>query len=217
MIGGNPFGASFNGAIDEAMIFNHAHDAAKIQSDYQAALSGAPTALKAGAASSAGHSMDGTEGANRIDGGNGGDIIRGHGGNDTLTGYGGDDVLFGGNGNDILSGSKGNDRLIGGRGDDMLIGGQGFDTLTGGAGHDLFVLLKGPAGNGRDVILDYQHGIDHIRFAGLAQVHGIADLAITHATDGTWQVAYRDEAGDASIEVHFSGLQLLTADDFRFV
>lgn len=105
----------------------------------------------------------------------------------TLTGSAGDDVLVGGNNDDTLTGSvwtraddplPGYDVLIGGAGDDRLEngviqdGGPGNDTLIttaphheetimiGGPGRDVFV----PGGNGDIRIMDFQDGVDQIKF-----------------------------------------------------
>jgi serralysin len=51
----------------------------------------------------------------------------------------------------------GDDRLDGGAGRDLLGGGSGHDRLTGGDGADRFVFQ---AGFGKDVILDFQAGVD---------------------------------------------------------
>ena len=105
----------------------------------------------------------------------------------TLTGSAGDDVLVGGNNDDTLTGSvwmraddplPGYDVLIGGAGDDRLEngviqdGGPGNDTLIttanhheetimiGGPGRDVFV----PGGQGDIRIMDFQDGVDQIKF-----------------------------------------------------
>ena len=73
------------------------------------------------------------------------------------------DVLKGTHGNDLLLGGGGRDELKGSGGNDILDGGVGNDKLQGGAGADVFVF----AGNwGSDVIVDYEHNIDHIEIRG---------------------------------------------------
>lgn len=105
------------------------------------------------------------------------DVINAQGGDDRIFGLSGNDLLRGGAGSDILLGEIGSDRLYGGTGDDTLVGGQGNDFLRGGfgadvlrgddsfgpLGHDTFVLA---AGEGSDIILDFQQGTDLIGLAG---------------------------------------------------
>jgi Ca2+-binding RTX toxin-like protein len=72
-------------------------------------------------------------------------------------------------------GSKFADNITGTNGDDILMGGGGGDTLTGGRGadyligssdaHDTFVyhnVNNSPAGNGRDIIVDFESNRDVI-------------------------------------------------------
>ena len=74
-----------------------------------------------------------------------------------------DDSLVGGDGDDRLFGNGGADTLDGGDGDDRLSGGEGNDMLIGGDGDDIFVLA---AGEGPDIIVDFEVGADLIGFAG---------------------------------------------------
>jgi Ca2+-binding RTX toxin-like protein len=91
----------------------------------------------------------------------------GGGGNDVIYGTAGANVLSGGAGgvNNLL-GFGGNDTLIGGSGTDALFGGAGKDQLTGGAGQDSFVYTalsnSGITASARDLIADFEQGIDHI-------------------------------------------------------
>ena len=62
-----------------------------------------------------------------------------------------------------MLGDKGNDLLEGNEDDDLLNGGQGDDTLRGGEGSDRFVLAPR---NGRDIIQDFEDGIDLLRLDG---------------------------------------------------
>lgn len=106
---------------------------------------------------------------NRIYGDLGNDQIIGLGGSDGLFGGKGRDTLDGGEKNDRLFGNAGNDRLFGGLGNDSLLGhrghdwlegGQGRDRLIGGSGADVFIFRDG---DGRDTILDFGRGNDHLR------------------------------------------------------
>lgn len=106
-----------------------------------------------------------------------GNEIDGAGGDDWLMGYAGDDNLQGGQGADNLLGGAGNDRLTGGAGDDVLTGDQ-----FGYFGSDVFIV---DGQSGRDVITDYQKGMDRIGITGLADdVFG---------TDGTLAAGYYDQ------------------------
>lgn len=87
--------------------------------------------------------------------------------NDTLDGRDGNDTLIGNGGNDILIGGAGNDSLIGGAGADRLFSGIGRDVMTGGGGADRFVFRTTTEsfGANRDIITDFQRGIDKIDLA----------------------------------------------------
>jgi|GEM_PF-3144117 len=149
--------------------------------------------------------------ADRLDGGAGDDLI---------VGGGGDDTLLGGTGNDSLAGDWGNDRLRGGAGDDTLRGGLGADRLTGGEGADTFTfaMLAAPAafgfeagsGAGRDVVLDFTPGEDHLRF------ESVSPDAVTWAVRATG-VLVTVAAPDGTIgEIWLAGATGLTADDLIF-
>jgi Ca2+-binding RTX toxin-like protein len=137
-------------------------------------------------------------GADRFDGGTGRDLGLGGTGNDTLAG---------GDGNDALFGESGADRLRGGAGDDLLAGDFGADILTGGAGADRFVF---GADNARDVVADFQDGIDRILFVEGPQ--RMADLRLTaidaDSTVVTWATG--------SLQVDGVARAALTAADFGF-
>ncbi len=96
--------------------------------------------------------------------------------NDTervLFGNRGDDTIIGGAGNDTIFGGQGNDVIVGGPGNDVLSGDRGLDTLTGGGGANQFVMA--PSGADRDVITDFQPGVDAIR---LPDDFGFANLQV---------------------------------------
>jgi Ca2+-binding RTX toxin-like protein len=98
----------------------------------------------------------------------------------SLTGTGQADTIVGG-GND--------DTINGGDGDDVITGGLGADTLTGGAGADVFVFGGGLESNDtvidteteyvtyRDVITDFQTGVDRLRFALTGQHVDVSEFA----------------------------------------
>lgn len=128
-------------------------------------------------------------GANRIDGGAGDDWLHyvssnlgvavnlatghaagGHATGDVITGIenimasNGHDQITGDGAANILYGLAGSDHISGGGGKDVLLGGAGKDFLTGGAGADTFYFGADAAG-ARDVIHDFQRGLDKIFLA----------------------------------------------------
>ncbi|MGF1523105.1 MAG: calcium-binding protein [Leptolyngbyaceae cyanobacterium] len=137
----------------------------------------------------------GTVGNDTIDGGEGDDFLRGDPNNQETQGglLGGDDFLEGGSGDDTLAGKGGNDILLGGTGVDVLWGDAGDDILRGGSGNDVlsgdnFSSLRGvdtfvlAAGEGTDLIVDFEVGKD---FIGLAGSLSIGQLAIIPDGDNT--------------------------------
>ncbi len=137
----------------------------------------------------------------------------GHTGNDTLDASLITDAifLFGYDGDDLLYGSSGNDTLVGGTGNDTLVGGAGNDWLAGGPGADMFVFRPG---FGRDVIADFQNGLDVINLAGHAGLHGFAGLQIQQFGAETL-IRTADNSPDLLILARFEA-DHLTADDFIF-
>ncbi len=118
--------------------------------------------------------LSGHTGDEEIIGRKGNDTIRGGDGADHLKGSQGRDVLFGDKGGDQIDGGKGGDTIRGGVGADTINGGsgrdriwadKGADTLTGGAGADKFNFRDSKA-SGNNQILDFEDGIDLIRFVG---------------------------------------------------
>ncbi len=109
----------------------------------------------------------GEDGDDSLGGGTGDDYLDAGAGNDLIGAGADNDELHGGTGNDFLGGGAGNDLLYGEDGSDKLNGGSGDDTLYGGAGADQFVFTQMTSGE-RDVIADFQDGIDTIRMHGIA-------------------------------------------------
>jgi Ca2+-binding RTX toxin-like protein len=72
----------------------------------------------------------------------------------------------------VLSGMLGADDLRGNGGDDTLVGGAGKDTLAGGTGADTFV-LGGADATSTDKIVDFDVGVDRIRF--FAKDYGLVE------------------------------------------
>jgi Ca2+-binding RTX toxin-like protein len=185
--------------------------------------------------------LTGTNAANGT--GNGGaNVIIGNNAANVLSGNGGDDRLYGAGGNDEFFGGSGNDRIFGGDGNDRIRGDDGQDTLHGGAGADRFILAKAsqsPAGQGRDVILDFSSAqgdrIDLSRidanakapgnkaftFIGADAFTGTAGQLHAVVKDGLLLVegdVNGDRTADFQIEVHgglgVQGVPTLHASDF---
>jgi Ca2+-binding RTX toxin-like protein len=108
------------------------------------------------------------------------------------------DNLISGNGAaNRIAGEAGDDIILGDAGADTMIGGGGSDRMRGGDGADLFV-LDVAAGDGVELILDFETGLDRLGFAALA----FADLgavgalgaglfhAGTAATEATHRILY---------------------------
>lgn len=191
--------------------------------------------------------------------GSGGDHLHGGSGNDFLFGSIGNDSLYGGNGNDTLIGGdyayersgRGDDYLNGGRGNDLLDGGGGVDTLVGGAGADTFrfgvagdivpVSGTGTGAGNRDVVMDFQQGVDVLDLSNFenwvspaytpaASVFLGENPAFGQSTG--LQVGYRIEGGHTIVqfiganlpgspwpapsgEIELAGVFHLTAQDFH--
>ncbi len=149
--------------------------------------------------------IKGGDGDDRLKGGEGDDRLNGQGDNDRLYGGEGDDELEGGEGNDILKGGDGEDELIGGEGNDILQGGEGADILEGGLGNDLLLggadedLFVFNAGDGRDVIRDFEPGIDSITLNGFdaAMVETAIDNAVE--TDDMLIITLDEASGDTLV------------------
>ncbi|MBY3171038.1 choice-of-anchor Q domain-containing protein [Rhizobium laguerreae] len=163
---------------------------------------------------------------------------------ENLTGSSYGDVLTGGNGgSNVLNGGAGADKLDGGAGGDIIIGGAGRDIMTGGISADTFV-FKAPteagSGSNRDVITDFQHGVDKIDIAAIdANGSGLGngtfhfqaqENALFDHKAGALAWHYDDQAGSANdatviqgdlngdgvhdFEVQLKGLVHVGAGDF---
>ena len=118
----------------------------------------------------------GQSGDDYLNGGDGNDLIFGGSGNDYINRSNGDDCVYGGSGDDVLEGGNGNDWLFGGRGDDYISAGGGDDILAGGSGSDTFFWEVGFA-EGRDVIKDFEFGVDAFEFRLQSILDWTPDLA----------------------------------------
>lgn len=154
--------------------------------------------------------MHGGFGADVMHGGAGNDVMYGEIGDDELFGETGMDTLYGGNGIDVLYGGADNDTLVGGTGGDVLDGGVGNDTMWGGYGADVFVFRDG---FGRDVIRDFDLGLDKIDLSGVTTITGWSDLNLTIAASGNVSIS----DGNDSIELTgITSIGQLQTSDFIF-
>lgn len=165
--------------------------------------------------------------------------VRGGSRADTITGNNVANVLIGNQGGDLLIGLAGDDRLIGGAGRDTLDGGIGRDVLTGGSERDFFVfnaVADSPAtARQRDIITDFETGIDRIDLSGIdanANVAGnqafsfIGAAAFSSGTPGQVRSTFNVNTGKTLVEadvngdavadfaVQLTGLITLQATDF---
>lgn len=153
------------------------------------------------------HAYGNATGDDQLYGGEGNDVLVGGYGNDYLNGGPGNDYLFSGQlyvynnrtphgakegiGGNILMGGPGNDYLESGGESDILNGGPGNDHLVsdwsdfvamiGGPGRDVFDVTRN---DGQVKILDFQDGVDKIRFTVGDGASGTAHLNL-------YQVAMR--------------------------
>ena len=120
-------------------------------------------------------------GGRAIEMGSGNNIFIGHAGADHVSTSGGFADFSGGAGNDTISGGAHADLIRGEGGDDRLLGGSGPDLLSGGAGRDTFVFR---ANAGRNVITDFDPGLDHLELA--VRENRFRDLDIDEVPRGLW-------------------------------
>lgn len=177
--------------------------------------------------------IEGTLANNRIVGFDLASTLLGEAGNDTLIGGGGADSLFGGDGNDRIIGWAGNDRITGGNGNDLITGGAGKDLLTGGGEIDSFIFTTttdSAKGTQRDVITDFEQGVDKINLSTIDAVTGGADnqfifrgqdvfgpsAGLRFAHTATQTILYGDTNADhiADFEIALNGVFTLIATDF---
>lgn len=165
----------------------------------------------------------GEAGRDNLFGGLGDDQLRGGTEDDFLFGEVGNDSIYGDEGNDYARGGEGNDRIVGGFGADRLYGDAGRDNLKGGEGTDILSdgagrdVLSGEGGadvfvmsfdRHRDVITDFEDGIDRIDFRSAGAGTEFSDLAITQKGDNVLIAIGRDtllvkSASDAILDYQF--------------
>lgn len=127
---------------------------------------------------------------------------------ETVIGTAFNDVLIDAIGADNhLAGGEGADYLAGLAGSDTLIGGVGDDTLQGGVGVDHLVFA---AGDGQDLVLDFEDGTDRIRIDGAA-----TDMSgVTVTPDGS---DTRITVADVVITLQGVESSLIDGTDFDFI
>ncbi len=126
---------------------------------------------------------------------------------DLINGLDGSDVLLGRANNDELNGGDGRDLLVGGTGDDLLDGGLGRDALFGGDGSDQFILR---AGEGDDIIFDYQDGIDQFLLSSLT----FGQIAISSAAFDQDTLISIQASGEILVRLLGVSTDSLDATDF---
>ena len=178
----------------------------------------------------------GGDGTDNLYLGDGADTGYGGMSNDAISGGNGNDVLHGEPGRDQLFGDEGNDTLWGGTGNDILKGGKGADVLLGGEGADYFAFLDydqgGIAPGARDLIVDFQVGLDKIDLGGIDAdtIHSgnnVFRLSQTTQHDGapgsvrvvvydgnTYVMADRNGDKISDFAIQLEGIYQLTAADF---
>lgn len=157
-------------------------------------------------------------------GGNGNDTVYGSSGNDTIYAGAGNDLIGGGGGSDVIYAGAGSNRIWGGSGNDRIIAGLGRDVMIGGSGADVIVFVSSASigiGASRDVITDFNAGVDDIDLTGLGQTfNGSAGLIgggtasfFYHAASG---LVIGDQNGDGIADwvIELTGAPAVTNEDF---
>jgi len=130
-----------------------------------------------------------------FEGTSGTDLMFGSYRQSVLAGAGGRDALYGGPGDDVLDGGSGPDLLVGGPGDDLITGGPGCDVF----GIDLAI-------EHRDVISDFESGIDRVRFPPRSREAARNRLpSIRHGGTGSLEVTFLIEDSPDAVVV-FAGI-----------
>jgi Ca2+-binding RTX toxin-like protein len=96
-----------------------------------------------------------------------------------LTGKGDIDAT-GGTGGNWIYGNSGANRIDAGGGFDVVDGGKGNDVLTGGSSSDDFHFARG---SGRDIVTDFEAGLDEIELGDLKGAKDFADMLANHLSE----------------------------------
>ena len=153
----------------------------------------------------------GGAGNDRVFAGDGSDIVTGDAGRDRIDGGADRDAIFGGAGEDILLGGEARDFLFGGIGADVINGGTGNDRIFGGLGADNFAFT---AGDGVDVIDDFNVAVDSVAFTGVFANFEELQAASRSAGGVSTRIDYGE--GDFLV-LRNVDIDALTADNFTFV
>ena len=187
----------------------------------------------------------GLGGDDSLSGGDLNDNLQGGAGNDMMEGGDGIDALLGGSGADVMFGNDGNDQLRGGADSDELTGGVGRDVLIGGdfsgggfpgdGAADIFIINdvseSSFGGATRDIIRDFEDGLDRIRLTEIDAITGGGDDAFSFIGAGAFSgtagelrafnvgpntVVRGDVNGDAvaDLEIFINGTIVLGVGDF---
>ena len=153
----------------------------------------------------------GEAGRDTLDGGEGRDRVDGGADDDVALGGGDRDAVFGGDGNDVVDGGGDRDIVFGGAGDDFVSGGEGNDRLFGGDGADSFVFT---AGDGRDLISDFEAGVDSFVLinTGFTSAQEVLDAARETGAG----IRLQFDGGETIQLIGVSGSEL-GEDDFTFI
>ena len=154
-------------------------------------------------------SLIGLSGTDTLNGGMGNDFLRGQAGDDLLSGGEDNDLLLGDNGNDYLEGGDGRDTLGGGGGDDTLLGGTGIDILYGNADANTFVLGTSLTNSDRDIIRDFELGVDALGVSNLAEVD---DLSIRNNGGNTASIITGANGQQVAILIGVTGVAMSDLD-----
>jgi Ca2+-binding RTX toxin-like protein len=178
---------------------------------------------------SAGNNANGTSLADLLFSAGGNDNVLTGAGNDTVYTGSGADTVNGGDGNDFVFGDAGSDQLSGGTGDDKVFGGAGDDTVAGGEGNDQLRTGKGMdlvifnEGDGRDLVLDFDHNFDRVQLGVSIGTNSIDDFDELQSliasgdidvSTGRHSLMLTFDNGDS---VTLRGVQELSANDWLFI
>jgi uncharacterized RDD family membrane protein YckC len=143
----------------------------------------------------------------------GDDVIYATNDSNVLYGDSGEDTLNGYLGNDELNGGIGNDRLSGYKGDDIIYGGGGADKIMTGSSNDIVIYKNISDSNAkkRDIILDFESGVDKISFKDFELKLNPDDLIIQNISTGS---IIKIENTD--FEVKIKNNNKIVKDDFIF-